>query len=80
MRLASHGWRDEYTRRLENLGFVSRKVSPCCVHRASDDVSCVVHGDDFTFEGPPKALKEVAAALESMDHQRPSDVGSRGWR
>ena len=34
--------------------------------RASDDVACAVHGDDFTFEGPPEALTSVAAALRKF--------------
>ena len=28
--------------------------------------SCVVHGDDFTFEGPREALRGAAAALEQV--------------
>ena len=49
MRPASHSWQEEYTRRLVGMGFVAGEVSPCCFYRETDDVSCVVHGDDFTF-------------------------------
>ena len=65
-RAASHGWQEEYTRRLVELGFRSGEASPCCFHRASDDISCVMHGDDFTFEGPPEGLRKVAEALEQF--------------
>ena len=66
MRPASHGWQEEYTKQLEAMGFLAGVASPCCFYRASDDVSCVVHGDDFTFEGPPDALKEVTAGLQKV--------------
>lgn len=41
-------------------------ASPCCFYRKRDDVSCVVHGDDLTFEGPPDSLLEVSAALKKV--------------
>ena len=66
MRPASHGWQEEYTRQLVCLGFSSGEASPCCFYREADDVSCVVHGDDFTFEGPPEALLEIAEALKKV--------------
>jgi hypothetical protein len=66
MRPASHGWQEEYVKQLGILGFKCGEASPCCFHREEDDVSCVVHGDDFTFEGPPEALKMVAAALQKV--------------
>ena len=52
MRPASHGWQEEYTRQPENIGSVAGVGSPCCFERKSDGVVCVVHVDDFTFEGP----------------------------
>ena len=42
------------------IGFEAGKGSPCCFYRASDDVACVVHGDDFTFEGPAESLRVFA--------------------
>jgi len=38
----------------------------CCFERKTDGVACVVHGDDFTFEGPPWALKKVADDLRKV--------------
>jgi hypothetical protein len=48
------------------LGFTAGVGSPCCFERKSDGVSCVVHGDDFTFEGPPAALEKVADDLRKV--------------
>ena len=66
MRPASHGWQDEYTKQLEAIGFTTGIASPCCFYRKRDDVSCVVHGDDFTFEGPPDSLSEISVALKKV--------------
>ena len=35
-------------------------------YRKRDDVACVVHGDDFTFEGDPTSLQEVARDLAKV--------------
>ena len=66
MRPASHGWEAEYTRQLEAIGLVAGAASPRCFRRACDDVACVVHGDDFTFEGEPSSLQEIAKALAEV--------------
>ena len=66
MRPASHGWQDEYTKQLEHIGFKTGVASPCCFYREQDDVSCVVHGDDFTFEGSPEALLGISEALKKV--------------
>ena len=66
MRPASHAGQEEYTKQLVELGFRAGEASPCCFYREADDVSCVVHGDDFTFEGSPGALKGITAALHKV--------------
>ena len=66
MRPASHGWQDEYTKQSKGIGFVAGPASPCCFYRSEDDVSCVVHGDVFTFEGPPDSLSGISAALRNL--------------
>ena len=66
MRPASKGWESEYRRRLVSLGFTAGRASPCCFHRDSDGVSCVVHGDDFTFEGEADALLGIPEALRNF--------------
>ncbi len=54
---------NECSRRLVGLGFARGKVSPCCFDRATDDMICVVRGDDFVFEGDATKLKVVAMDL-----------------
>ena len=48
------------------MGFVVEETSPCRFYREGDDVSCVGHGDDFTFEGPPDALKAIAEEMRQF--------------
>jgi len=38
------------------MGFVKGKASPCCFYNKALDARCVVHGDDFTFEGTDDSL------------------------
>ena len=66
MRPASKGWEMEYRRRLVGLGFRAGKASPCCFYRESDGVACVVHGDDFTFEGPWGSLRKLPEELKKF--------------
>ena len=47
MRPAPHGWQEEYTQQSVELESKAGEASPCCFYRETDDVSCVVHGDDF---------------------------------
>ena len=49
MRPASNGWQEEYTRQLTEMGFKHGEASPCCFYHKESDITCVVHGDDFTF-------------------------------
>ena len=51
---------------MDIIGFVAGVGSPCCFERKADGIACVVHGDDFTFEGPPEALKKVAEDLRKV--------------
>ena len=66
MRPASHGWQEEYTRRLVGMGFVVGWASPCWLYREADDASCVVHGDDFTFEWPRDALTAIEEEMRQF--------------
>ena len=49
-----------------SMGFVPGEASPCCFYREADDAACVVHGDDFTFEGPPYGLKAIAEEMRQF--------------
>ena len=45
------------------IGFKVGLVSPYCFHRESDGASCVVHGDDSTFEGIDANLAKILEEL-----------------
>jgi len=56
-------WEALYSRRLEEMGFRRGKASPCCFYHESLDVRCVVHGDDFTFEGEDRSLDVIQQGM-----------------
>ena len=65
---AAQNWAEEYTRRLQELGFVAGLATPCNFVRTEKDVRVTVHGDDFTATGPMDSSqcleKGLAAAWE----------------
>jgi hypothetical protein len=44
---------------LSKMGFARGKASPCCFNHATNDLKCIVHGDDFVFSGSDADLKWV---------------------
>jgi hypothetical protein len=58
-RPAAQAWESHYARNLESIGFVRGRASPVSFYDSKSDVSCLVHGDDFTFVGEPDALNFV---------------------
>ena len=56
-------WEALYSKELISMGFMKGKASPCCFHHSEWDVRCVVHGDDFTFEGEDGGVNEVEEKL-----------------
>ena len=64
MRPAGAAWEDDYSSKLEELGFEKGRAAPTAFFRRMDQVRCVVHGDDFTFSGEREALQEVAEGLK----------------
>ncbi len=55
-RMAADGWQEEYSMLLIRLGFEQGKACPNVFFHRSRDISCSVHGDDFTSSGPADAL------------------------
>ena len=39
------------------------KSAPTVMKHESKDIRCVVHGDDFTFNGPEDELKDIAKKM-----------------
>ena len=58
-------WESVYTDALLAMGFTQGVASPCCFHHASKEISCVVHGDDFTALGTDDALDYYEAELQT---------------
>jgi hypothetical protein len=63
-RPAAQAWENHYAKNLENIGFVRGRASPVSFMNADSDVSCLVHGDDFTFVGERAALEWVEKKMK----------------
>ena len=57
-------WEDTYRSTLEAAGFKSGVSSPCIFHNDEKNVTCVVHGDDFTSLGSDAGLDWVEDILK----------------
>jgi hypothetical protein len=64
-RPAAQAWESHYSGNLESIGFERGKASPVSFFDPVSDVSCLVHGDDFTFVGERGALEAVERAMKS---------------
>jgi hypothetical protein len=64
-RPAAQAWESHYSKNLENIGFVRGRASPVSFYDPAADVSCLVHGDDFTFVGERAALDSVEGKMKS---------------
>ncbi len=49
---AADGWHSEYSGTLLELGFTAGMASACVFRHPQRRLSCSVHGDDLTTEGP----------------------------
>ena len=56
---AASRWEKLYSDILVGAGFMKGVSSPCCFYHPVWDARCVVHGDDFTFEGDDEALDNI---------------------
>jgi hypothetical protein len=64
-RPAAQAWESHYAKNLESIGFVRGRASPVSFYDPASDVSCLVHGDDFTFVGERAALDFVEDKMKS---------------
>ena len=79
---AAQNWAEEYTRRLQELGFVAGLSTPCNFTCAEKELRVTVHGDDFTATGPMDSLQwleeGLAAAWEvKSEYLGPSSEGCK---
>ena len=63
-RQAAQAWEEHYAGRLEGAGFERGVASPVVFYHREKDVACVVHGDDFTFEGEEADLRWILKEME----------------
>jgi hypothetical protein len=63
-RPAAQAWESHYSKNLESIGFVRGRASPVAFYNKESDVSCLVHGDDFTFVGGGAELDAVEAKMK----------------
>ena len=63
---AAQNWEEEYTRTLVSMGFIRGLSSPCIFHHRDRDMSCVVHGDDFTVLAEESSLHWFASEFKSV--------------
>ena len=54
-----------YSELLDGVGFRQGLSSPVIFHQPQRGVSCVVHGDDFTFEGEEVDLNWIQKLMKS---------------
>ena len=64
-RPAASAWEKYYSSLLEEARFIRGLSSPIIFHHPERDISCVVHGDDFTFEGEGVDLKWIQELMKS---------------
>jgi hypothetical protein len=64
-RPAAQAWESHYSKNLESIGLVRGRASPVSFYDPAADVSCLVHGDDFTFVGERAALDLIEGKMKS---------------
>ena len=64
-RPAAHAWEHHYSKELEACGFERGDACSVIFYHEERDLSCVVHGDDFTFCGYGDDLKWITKMMES---------------
>jgi hypothetical protein len=64
-RPAAAAWEELYSGKLVGCGFQRGQSCTVVFYNAERDISCVVHGDDFTFEGAGPDLLWIAGEMKS---------------
>ena len=59
-------WEALYTEKLESLGFHRGLASASVFFHQGRNIRCVVHGDDFTFQGSRAQLEWIQARMEEV--------------
>ena len=62
-RPAASGWQEGCSTALVRMGFEQRLASPYVFRHRAKNISCSVHGDDFTSSGPADALDWLETSI-----------------
>ena len=62
-REAAKCWEIEYSKTMDELGFVKGKTNPCLFRHREHETQVFVHGDDFVVSGTKEHLKIVEDKL-----------------
>ena len=60
---------------MQSIGFVTGTATPCNFHHPRLDVTCTVHGGDFTSCGPENAIEWFKAKISAKYESKPSILG-----
>ena len=64
-RPAAQAWEKDYSDKLQKEGFEKGKASSTVFVNKSKEIYLVVHGDDFTFLGEERDLKDITEKMKS---------------
>jgi hypothetical protein len=64
-RPAAQAWESDYAEKLISQGYSRGVASPVVFWNTEEDISCLVHGDDFTFVGDPEGLDKIEACMKA---------------
>ena len=62
-RPAAHAWENHYAEKFEESGFVRGDACAVIFYHPERDLSCAVHGDDFTFCGEEADLQWITEKM-----------------
>ena len=63
-RPAAHAWEDHYAEKFKEAGFERGRGCAVIFYHKERDLSCAVHGDDFTFCGEDDQLRWIIGEME----------------
>ena len=61
---AATNWAEEYSETLKKVGYRRGVSNPCLFWHPEDDVTIMVHGDDFVAVGEPDKLEKATKSLK----------------
>jgi hypothetical protein len=75
---AASNWEREYTETFQNMGLKQGLSSPCIFRSEEEDITVVVHGDDFTVLSDEIGIEKVRRAMESKYRIKMRGILGRG--